>query len=361
MRSSPARLHLLLILISLLTVVASGRAATDDVQSSPVVEEQLEVREVGVVADLPASLRGRSASDLDQRLMILEGGIERRPTSVAALAGPESRPYSRVLLVFDRARCSQPVLEAGAAALGAAAESLVELGPVELAMLGESLETRAAATHSSSELAASLARVSREERCGAPPPADRMTELGLGAGQLVCPGAPCLLVWIGPGWGEAPDDHGAVRGTPPDAKQVEPLARTLSSHGWVVLAAPIGATAAPKSQRSIAEPQTAPGSDSHTFGINVLAWKRKQPLSPEEYGKFVDVWLTPLRQLVHSTAGEFVTQPGELAGALRSLAGRSMLYYRTDRRPQDEPPALVVRARGGAQEAYRTAGWAPSR
>ncbi len=323
------------------------------------VHEQVEVREVGVVADLPGSLRGRTADDLAKRIVIVEGGVKRQPMSVSGLGGGGTSSYSRVLIVFDTERCSAEVLHTAGSALGAAAAQLVALGPVEVDLLGERLETRLDATLSSSTLAAALSRVAREAQCGTPPPADRLTRIELDAAQLSCPETPCLLVWAGPGWGRSPGAGGA-RATPPSDTEVDPFAERLATHGWVVLAAPITPTPEGESKRYIEEPRTEPGSDQHTFGVNVLDRHRKQPLSPQEYSKFVDIWMAPLRRLVATTAGELVDRPADLSGALGALAGRSMLWYRTDRLAGGAPVPLVVHAPDDSGKTYRTAAWAPA-
>jgi len=358
------RSHAVVLLPVVLALV--GPPARAQTPETPTVREQVEVREVGVVADLPPGYRGRSSQDLAGDLTIVEGGVTRQPMSVTPLGGEGANDYSRVLVVFDTARCDNNVLSDAASALGDHAAALVALGPVEISLLGSELEPRLVhkldRTLSSSEAAAALAQIAREQRCGPPPPPDRLRAVTLDARDLDCPARPCLLVWAGPGWGAPPSDGGKAT-PPPEPAAVEPLARTLAARGWVVLAAPIGSVPPPKNRRSIPEPQqTRPGSDRYTFGVNVLDPQRqhREPLSPEEYSALVDVWLAPLRQLAASTAGEVAVEAGALDGALRSLAGRSILWYRTDRPPGREPPKIVVRAKRGAQTPFRTAEWAPT-
>jgi len=325
----------------------------------PVVEGRVEVLEVGVLADLPAKLRGRSADELASRLTILEDGVARQPVSVDSLGGVGADDYGRVALVFDTARCSAEILRAAARSLGAQAERLTALGPVEVATLGERLEAVAPPTRSAGALAKTLAGFAESVACGAPPAPDRLESIALGAEELACPARPCLLAWAGPGWGRAPAEEGGAA-PPPSSAEIEPLARALASGGWAFLAVPISRDESPSAGRHIAEPESRPGSTTYTFGINVLERRRGQrKLSPDEYSSFLDVWLAPLHRLVGATAGEFVASADRLLDALDSLAGRSMLYYRTERRPGGEPPRLEVRAPGETGERYRTAEWAP--
>jgi hypothetical protein len=337
----------------LLTAIAFAAPAS---AQSQVVEEQLEVREVGVVADLPASLRGLSADELAARLTILEGGIERQPASVGTLGGPGSDAYGRVVVVLDRERCSPEIQIGATAALGSAAAKLVALGPTEIADLDGGLRPSGDATRSAEELATRLAERSKED-CPVTSSAAGLDRAAFAAESLACPAGPCLLVWVGPGWGGDPAEDGAPR--PASRRELEPLALDLAAGGWVFLAAPITAADPTESQPSIPDVESRPGSDRHIFGVGVRGRSGRKPLTPEAYSRYVDVWLTPLRRLVGATAGELVLKPDELAPALDALAGRSVLWYRTDRRPDGAPAMLVVRAEGEHGRAYRVPQWVP--
>jgi hypothetical protein len=122
----------------LLATVCGAAGVRAQAEEPATVEERVEVREVGVVADLPARLRGMTARELSRRLRVLEDGIERTPVSVAALGGEGIDAYGRVLVVFDLARCSEQILRGAAAALGSEAARLTALGPVEIRLAEES-------------------------------------------------------------------------------------------------------------------------------------------------------------------------------------------------------------------------------
>ncbi|HEX9800869.1 MAG TPA: hypothetical protein VGC00_11945 [Thermoanaerobaculia bacterium] len=324
-----------------------------------VVEGRVEVVEVGVLADLPGSLRGMSARDLASRVAIVEGGIERQPVSVAALGGEGHDPYGRVLVVVDVARCNPEILKVAPAALGAEAERLVALGPVEVALLGDELALRAGPSRSASEVAAALARVGSEAQCGPPPAPDRLEQMELAAASLACDARPCLLAWIGPGWGRLPEGEGAAM-PPPSSELVEPLAKRLAGLGWTFLAAPIDRAEASSPKRHGPEPRYRPESGTYTFGINVLERrKQKAPMSEDDYSRFLDLWQAPLRRLVAATAGELAANGEEVRRALDALAARSILYYRSERKPSDGAPTLLVREPGEAGERFRTPEWAP--
>jgi hypothetical protein len=346
-------------------VVGSCAVAWMAAGSSPaagqetVVEGRVEVVEVGVLADLPGSLRGMSARDLAARLAIVEGGIERQPVSVAAVGGEGHDPYGRVLVVVDTARCNPEILRLAPASLGAEAERLVALGPVEVALLGERLAPVAGPSRAANEVAAALARVASETQCGPPPAPDRLERMELEAGALECAARPCLLAWIGPGWGRLPEGEGAAA-PPPSTSLVEPLAKRLAGLGWTFLAAPIDRSEASSPKRHGPEPRYRPETGTYTFGINVLERrKQKAPMSEDDYSRFLDVWQAPLRRLVAATAGELAATGDEVRRALDALAARSILYYRSERKPSDGAPTLVVREAGEAGERFRTPEWAP--
>lgn len=319
-------------------------------QEGPVVKEVVEIREVGVVADLDSSLRGLSAAELGARLVVLENGVARTPMSVAALATPGRDTYSRVVVAFDSVHCEESILKAGAAAVGSEAARLVGLGPVDVVRAGERSETLLQGARSAETIAKVTAALSRGERCAqvvAPvvPP-------GLEPG--VCDSKPCLLVWVGGGWG---DDPAAVEAA---SAALEERVAALAAGGWVVLAAPVAQAESAKEGPSIKEPEHMPGTDRYTFGVSIMGGKKKEKLSPEEFDRYVDLWLTPLRRLSGATAGELATTSEELASALEALGKRSILWYRAERAPGAPAPRLEVREAGATASRLRTPDWAPS-
>jgi pimeloyl-ACP methyl ester carboxylesterase len=333
-------------------------AAVPAVAQESVVEERVEVIEVGVLADLPPAMRGRGANDLAGRLVITEDGVRREPVSVAKVGGTGTDAYGRVLVVVDLVRCSPEMVAAAPAALGAQAERLAALGPVEVALLRDDLEPFGAPTRSAAEAGALLARVAREVTCGPPPAPDRLERIEIAAERLVCPARPCLIAWAGPGWGQAAAADGVA--PPPDAAAVEPLAKRLAAAGWALLAVPLASAEPGAPKRHAPEPNYRPESGTYTFGINVLGRRDKKPLTEQEATTLLDVWLAPLRRLVAATAGEFVASVDRLPDALDDLAGRSILYYRTARRTSAEPPRLEVKAPGETGRSYRTPEWGPA-
>jgi len=318
------------------------------------------VREIGVLADLPNGLRGSTRAELARRLRVTEDGVERDVVSVGAVGGEGTDAYSRIVVLFDVARCSAEILLHGASAFGAYADDLVALGPVEVARLGiDGVAPVFGPSRSAADTSEALAVVATRERCEPVADIDRLERLADRAGALSCEAPPCLLAWIGPGWGATPDEGAPAR--PVSAAAVEPLARALASSGWTFLAAPIAREREAARRPTVREPTTLPGSDRHTFGVDLLARRRgSQPLAEEEYERFLDLWLAPLRRLVDATAGEYVNVADELPRALGRFGERSLVYYRAERRSDGSTPRLEVRRPGDSGPIYRTPEWAPA-
>ncbi len=329
-------------------------AASSSAQQPPAVTEVVEVREVGVVADLPVKMRGLSAAELAARLVIYEDGATRQPTSVVALA---TGGFERVLVALDAKHCDDGLVAAAAAALGGQAAQLSRLGPVEVARIGEKEETLLAPTNEAETIAAALARLAASPDCRAadelapgPPPA---------LGRIECPRGNCLLAWIGPGW-ESRENGVAA---PASRQELDPLVRRLAGDGWTVLALPVARRDPAATKRAGKEPETRPGSKDQVWTINLLARDhgKGQPLSPADYDRFLDVWMAPLRRLTAATAGELARWDDEVAARLEAVVGRSVLYYRTDRPASGLPAAVEVHEAGADGKLVRTSEWAPER
>lgn len=322
-------------------------------QPAPVVREEVEVREIGILADLPEKLRGLSATELAARLVISEDGVQRTPTSVTALVGGPGGGFERVLVGVDDLHCAGDLVGVAAGALGSEAERLTRLGPVEISRVGTRERILLPPTSLPEAVAKALAALAADPGCLAagelppgPPPALE---------GLVCPRGACLLVWIGPGWQSR--ENGAP--APASRQELDPLVRGLAGKGWTVLALPVQRRDEAAPRPAGKEPETRPGSRESVWTINLLARDRGQELSPEDYDRYLDVWLAPLRRLVGATAGELARWNDEVGSRLDALAGRSLLFYRTDRAPSGAPPAIEVREAGVEGKPLRAAEWAP--
>lgn len=309
------------------------------------IEEKVEVREVAVLADLPAGLRGRPAGEVAQELLILEDGAARELASLQPLAAAGEPAFGTVLVAFDAGHCRPEILERGALALGALAPELVALGAVSLARTSDGDPfALAPATRDPEELAR---RLTARARSGCP-----SVEAPGAPGSAACATAPCLLIWVSSEWGSGPALAEAIAG-------VEPVARTLAASGWTVLGIAPVETTPPASHARV--PETRPGDDRASWTIDLLGSGdgREAPRSEADHQRDVELGLAPLRRIVAATIGELVTRADRLPAALDSLRGRTLLFYRTDRRPGGEVARLEVREarEGGAR--LRVPEWAP--
>ena len=312
------------------------------------ITEQLEVREVGVLADLPAELRGKPAAELASLLVVLEDGAARELSAIQPLAPPGAPAFGSVQVAFDALHCSPEVVERGALALGAAAAELTGLGPVSLAE--EAASDPFAPAPATGDAEALARRLLARARAGCPRP-------GAGAARLPetmpCSAPPCLLIWVSSGWGSGPALEAALAG-------VEPAARSLAASGWTVLGlAPVEAQAPTGHGR---EPESRPGDDRSSWTVDLLdpGNERSSPRSAADYRRQVELELAPLRRVVAATIGALVTRADRLAGALEALRGRSLVFYRTDRPPGGGPVPLEVRERRAGGARLRVAEWAPA-
>jgi hypothetical protein len=310
------------------------------------LSERVEVREVAVLADLPAELRGRPLAQLASELLILEDGAPRELSALQPLAPAGAPAFGTVQVAFDARHCRAEVVERGALALGERAAVLASLGPVSLAQgAGGDPFAPSPATRDSDELARRLiARAS-----GGCPRLDAPSAPGAAS----CAAAPCLLIWVSSGWGSGPALAEALA-------EVEPVARTLAAAGWTVLGlAPVEAPRPPSHARL---PETRPGDGRASWTVDLLDPRDEKgaPSTDAEYQRHVDLGLAPLRRVVAATIGELVTVADRLPEAFEALRGRTLLYYRTDRAPGGGEVSLEVREarEGGAR--MRVQEWAPA-
>lgn len=313
-------------------------------QETPAVREQVEVREVPVLVELPASLRGRPVAEIAGRLKLSESGIDRELAAASAVAPPSGAGFTRITVALDRLHCEDRLARESTDALAASAARLVELGPVDFARLGGDSPKFDPATRDAQALAAALGRLG-SERC-----ASRGAPYAPSIAGLDCPGIPCLLLWIGGAW-TAGEEAAAERGLESAAE----LARELALSGWTVFAvAPLAAEAGAP---GAAPGESRPGDDRTAWTVDVRRLGRDgAPASEEEYGRYVDLDLAPLRRLVAATAGELAARIDEIAPALDALAARTLLYYRTDRPPGDDA-ALELREAGTGGRRLRAPEW----
>jgi hypothetical protein len=333
--------------ISMAWFLLAGTSAFGQPPSGSTIRERVEVREAPVLVDVPAAWRGEAPARLSQRLVALENGAAREISALQAVAGPEGPGYSKVEIGFDTQHCQASVVRDAALALADAAGPLVALGPVEIAgWTGAGLILPSSPMTDAEEVAVRLTARAKEAGC-------LSRGLEVPERQPVCPGTPCLLIWVAAGWGAGPDAEAAV------ASAAE-SARELAAGGWTVLAfAPVAPPVPPTYAR---KPETRPGDDRSSWTINLLDLRgaRERGRAQQEAQRATDLGLAPLARVAAATAGELAATTDELGAALTAIGSRSLLYYRTDRAVGGQPVSFELRAAGDAGQRLRAAEWAPA-
>ena len=310
------------------------------------IREKVVVREVPVLADVPASWRGEPVPRLAERMIALEDGAAREISALQPVAAPAGPGYARVEVAFDAAHCRPELARGAALALAGQAERLVALGPVGIsAWTGSGTLAPVPPTREAAALAANL--TARAPAACASLASEQPEH------ELVCPATPCLMIWVAAEWGSAADAEA-------DLAAADATARALAAGGWTVLAfAPVAPSAPAVHAR---KPETRPGDDRSSWTINLLdphSGEERDRAQSEAEGA-TDPGLAPLCRVVAATAGELVASTDALAGGLAAIRGRSLLYYRTDRAPGGAPVRFELRESGEGGRRLRAVEWAPA-
>lgn len=322
--------------VSTLSTVAAGAQV-------PELREQVVVREVPVLADLPAGWRDQDLSRLAAELVVVEDGTPRELVAATPVAPPAGAGFSRLTVAVDRLHCRDTEVAAAVPAIAALAPRWVELGPVDVVRLGPGARRGAEPTRDARQAGEWIADLAGT-RC-ALEPAAAAPDLS----SLSCPAVPCLLVWIGGPW-RGGDAAGASLEAAAEAAQ------QLALDGWSVIAVGPAAEAV---ERPAGSPGTQlPGSDETSWTIDLRDPKRGAAGAEPADDRAVDVELAPLRRLVAATAGELALGGAEVAAALDAMATRTLLYYRTDRSVDGTAAPLVVREAGEHGRRFAAPQWA---
>jgi hypothetical protein len=318
-------------------------------QQPSTVKEQVEVREVPVLVQLPPDLAGKPLAEVARKVAVIEDGAQREIAALGSVAPPAGPGFGAVRIVVDGDHCDARVLDRAATALAEAAPEIVALGPVRVSDLGSKGEPAAAGAGATDaqRLTQLLAARARE---GCPPAAAATDEP---TPESACAAAPCLMIWVSAGWGTGAQLEAGIA-------RAGDAARALATRGWTVVGfAPV--LAAPEAPKTV-PPETRPGDDRSSWTIDVLGTRRDRSRQKPEasYRSDVELSLAPLRRMAEVTAGVVAAQPDALKRALDSIRDRTLLYYRTDRAPSPRPAAFEVRRVDGQPGAVIAPKWAPT-
>jgi hypothetical protein len=382
-----------------------------------VVEEELVVREVPIVVELPSNLGRPDRRDF----MVREG---ERLWEVRAFTRLDEDRW-QVLVYLDTRLVDPETSFLGLLALAQRARELVGLGPVtvivaeaEPRVIVESTEEeqllleRLAALagkrpgrHGVESLRREFAALAPEDRTAEVAERYRRRETATVEARLGilsevaaerCPAPPCALLLVCSGYYLEPEEYylaGSQLGVKPAegpvgaagteetgmtpvagtgrpaselARATEALAAELAAGGWTVLGIPF---------RRIAEPGpparrwtdfdewsslTTPPLEGGTPLFGTRRPHREESLPMETLDYLILPRYAPLRRLAQSSAGSLVRAEEELSGLLDRLASRWVLWYQRSNGPEPVPAQRleVLDLRRGGR--VRAPAWAPA-
>jgi hypothetical protein len=353
-----------------------GDAAAQEAE--PFVE-RLDVREVSIVVNPSGALSRRDLKTITaDELSVLEDGesrvvtriesiqLETPPPDVEAYEGVERCPWTFVVYI-DAVLAKPATAFENALAIGQRAESLVELGCVDLVVADPIPTTRVVKSRSAAFIAKALTDIAKtageaRDRTSATSNWPRgtgdpsLTEvedqwdrlLAFMAGRHT-PG-PKALFLISDGFtlpaadlellAGRDSDQGTTPGQRRLADVIVDTAQTLSSYGWVTISLPEMLRGDPKPEaessdfdrwRDVAEGRILPG-EQRTMIYLFRSSRRGRSAGSFDarlYEAYLLPRLAPLRALAEATSGDVVWDPANLDRILQDLTQRRLLWFQT--------------------------------
>jgi hypothetical protein len=349
----------LLLAGALLACLAGPAAPQEDIPAER-FREDVTVRDVELIVELPANRASIAPSDLQ---VIVDG--EARPVARTGPLDGETEPWS-LLIYVDRVLAGPDTVHTAAIALAKRAETLVELGTVEVAVADPEPRRVLTAVRGAFPVSEALAPLAAQTRrasgdIGAragfrgfrPPPEPEVLRRQLDALIAFAAAQPArgprALLLVADGLELSPQALAALEAgqAQPEAAAnlAEPFvdaARALAAYGWITLALPL--------QPTPDEPEPVERTDIERFRelvwepdgrvfISFVPWirqalglKARRPETPRETTLAILPWLAPLRAISTATGGELAGYESQLDLALAELWRRWTVSY-----PSSEP------------------------
>jgi len=326
-------------------------------QASPAPPERFEenvlVREIEAVVELPGSLRESRRKALGpQDFQVTEDGRFRQVVKASPVMTGEAGPWQLVIYV-DRVLAEPETVFVTANALAQQAAQLTDLGTVALVvadpaprvLLAETREPkmleqaltdiaaqaerqRAASSHAAPGSAA------RQEKSAAPAPEvvrrqqDQLVALLAGRSG----GGPRALVLVANGFDTSTSGGGADSAK--EAVAEEP-GRTLAAYGWITLAAAMRRQELGTPHREMTDieriRQSNSGRDAPGSRVPPEILPQAAPKSNLQYDEVLSMFVEPtsatLIAMASATAGTVIGTPLQLTTALKGLAKRWHIFY----------------------------------
>jgi len=338
--------------------------------------ENIRVREIEVVVELPESLReGRRKALGPQDFQVTEDGRFRQVVKASPVMAGEAGPW-QVVIYVDRVLAEPETVFVTANALAQRSAQLTALGTVALVvadpapriLLAETREPKML-EQALTDIAAQAERQSGQgQRQGAaagrspgqaPGPASGSAKPQPGAAprqekpaaaaldpqvvrrqedQLVAllagraGGGPRALVLVANGFDTSTSGDGADSAK---AAVAEEPGRTLAAYGWITLAAPMRRQELGTPHREMTDleriRQSNAGHDAPGSRVPPEILPQAAPRSRLQYDEVLSLFVEPtsatLIAMASATAGTVIGTPGQLTASLKGLAKRWHLFY----------------------------------
>jgi len=347
-------LRFLLAGASLLAVLAVLAAVALPAQQTETFSEEVFVREVELVVDLPDILEDNNLRPRDFRVLV--DGQPREVTRVEPVADADLPAPWTVVVYVDQVLAAPGTVFYAGLSLAERARELTALGSVEVVVAGSDPRVVLAATREAKrveEVLAGLAgeaRVARDraaEAAGpaAPPaavPLNRQFEKLLAFAADRRPSGPHALFLIADGIEVTPEQaellEGEQTGEPPPgsaAATFRGAARLLAAYGWVTIPVPLRKEAARldmsgPSDSQVFRQHTNVGGSNRNGPPPVAQFRGRKP-SPLDFAEVIDIFIMPqmaaLRTLARATAGTVIGYEVQLDAVLDALSRRWRVWY----------------------------------
>ena len=361
-------------------------AAAAVAQQQESFEEQLLVREIELVYEVPAPTLLNPLPPSADELLVIEDGLVRPVANAEAI----ETPGWNAVVWIDEALAEPETVFVAALALAQQSSRLAGMGSVEVVHADPEPEIEVPATRESLRLRQALsdlagrARVERDragdrpaEHSGVSSRSDTATlrrQLDRLLVHLAGPRdpGPRLLFLVADGFVVTPRESKVFETGAADpaagerAAVIQDTARLLAAYGWVTVVLPL-------SKEDPGEQNRGP-SDVDRFRANAGSWGSTSSSVPPVIGSraprpsnldwegalraLVEPDLSPLRALAEPTAGTLVAQDALLPAALDRIGGRWHLYYQTQLPADGRLRPVEVRLRNGS--ALRSRRWVRS-
>jgi hypothetical protein len=347
--------------------------------------EEMEVREIGLVVELPESVsRLRElALDAGDLLVSVDGRLQpaSRLLPLGSFRSRDDRTDWTVAVYVDEVLAPPDTVFYAALALAKRAERLAGMGEVEVAVAAPGTRVELAPSREPlrigqvlSDLVARAGR--RRDAAAAQASAPDVAALRRQHDRLLTwmsaprPPGPRVLFLIADGFPVTPEEMrdletGAVTDASGRAAVILETARMLAAYGWITVPMPFRE---PTEEERWEPAQTDSdldrfridhqGASRHSSAVPPVSTYPKRPPSPFRWEAAVNLQIRPdlssLRALVPPTAGELVGMEPLLDPVLDDLEGRWQLWFQAPLRSDGREQPLRVHLRNGTELRTRT-------